>query len=208
MSNLYLSLDLEMEQPSQEIIQIGACIGNISTGEVLEKFCAYVKIDMPLSPFIIGLTGITQETLDTQGTDLITAWKAFLAFRDKYPEVNCNAITWGGGDTAELKKQVFRAYEGLWGVLPGSTFAWPLGRRWIDVKTIFQFRQLAHGEKLQAGLAKAMVKCGMAFKGKKHNATDDAVNTFLLAARLVADYRQLIDFEWLMTNLDIPPELQ
>lgn len=30
MSSLYLSLDLEMEQPSQEIIQIGAVIGDIA----------------------------------------------------------------------------------------------------------------------------------------------------------------------------------
>ncbi len=50
MSNLYLSLDLEMEQPSQEIIQIGAVIGDIVTGEIKETFKAYVKIATP--PFL------------------------------------------------------------------------------------------------------------------------------------------------------------
>ncbi len=148
------------------------------------------------------MTGITQLQHDTLGTDLITAYNALLAFRAKYPDVNCNALTWGGGDTLELKQQVAAEY----GRLIPPTFAWPLGRRWVDVKTMFQFRQLARGEKLQAGLAKAMIKCGLNFKGRKHDATDDALNTLRLAHRLVSDYKSLIDFEHLMTTLDDKPE--
>ena len=188
MSDLYLSLDLEMEQPSEEIIQIGACIGNIKTGEILDTFCAYVAPEFPLSPFITQLTGITQKTIDEEGKDILAAYKSLLEFVKPH-DINCNVMTWGGGDTKELKNQVQWAYDV---VVIGKVFAWPFGRRWIDIKTWFQFRQLARGEKLQAGLAKAMAKTGLNFKGRKHDALADSVNTFRLAHQLVTEYKGIL----------------
>lgn len=172
----FLSLDLEFDQPSGQIIQIGAVVGNIATGDILGRFSAYVKIEVPLNPFIVQLTGITDAELAHSGTDLITAYKKLLAFRAQFQDVQVNPLTWGGGDSQELLQQLQQAHT--------EPFEWPLGRRWFDVKTLFQFRQMRRHQKPQAGLAKALTKLGMQFKGRKHNALDDALNTLLAAHQL------------------------
>ena len=79
-----------------------------------------------------------------------------------------NPITWGGGDTVELKEQL------------NSNHAWCFGRRWTDVKTIYITMSIANGGKVQGGLARTMTKFGLNFKGRKHNALDDSINTFRL----------------------------
>jgi inhibitor of KinA sporulation pathway (predicted exonuclease) len=63
------------------------------------------------------------------------------------------------------------------------------GRRWIDCKTLYVSRCFARGEKHQAGLAKAMTKVGLRFDGRKHNAMDDAINTFFLYCKLIGELK-------------------
>lgn len=162
----FISLDLEMNQPSGKIIQVGAVAGDIRSGLVYERLRAYVKIDEPLNPDIIKLTGITQEHLDGLGVTLREAYEQLCVLRAKH-DCQINVITWGGGDSVELRDQL--------GVAKDS-FAF--GRRWIDCKTIFQMYQMAHGRSKQSGLAKSMTKLGINFQGRKHDAQDDAENTF------------------------------
>ena len=57
--------------------------------------------------------------------------------------------------------------------------------RTTDVKTVFISHMFANGESHRSGLAKSLIRLGMQFKGKKHNAKDDALNTFLI-------YRELL----------------
>lgn len=166
------SLDLEMNQPSQKIVQIGAVVGDLRSGAVLERLCIDVAIDEPLNPFITTLTGITEEQLRVAGT-LDEAYQKLAVMHQK-ANAYCNPITWGGGDSAELRRQLG---------LDDARFLF--GRRWLDIKTLYQLQQMGRGEKPQAGLAKAMTKRGLAFKGRKHNAGDDALNTFLFAAHLL-----------------------
>lgn len=168
----FLSLDLEMNQPSGKIIQVGAVVGNLRTGEIIDDLSVIVNPHETLNPFIIQLTGITPEMV-THGATLTEAYEHLTHM---YKSHGCftNPITWGGGDSLDLKQQ-----------LGDSATNWPFGRRWLDVKTIFQFHQLARGQKLQAGLAKALTRVGLAFKGRKHDARDDARNTFLLAHHLL-----------------------
>ena len=165
------SLDLEMNQPSGRIIQIGACVGDTNTGEILETLSVLVHpgIGDPITEFITGLTGITQQQVDTDGTSLLEAYDIL---KDLHTRHQCfmNPLTWGGGDSYELKKQLERDF--------GWVNNWCFGRRWIDVKTLYHTRQLARDGKVQAGLARALTKLGLQFKGRKHNAKDDAVNTF------------------------------
>lgn len=170
----FLSLDLEMAQPSGKIIQVGACVGDLRTGEILETYSRYVKIDESLSPFIVTLTGITDNCLSTEGVTLVEAYEGLKAICERY-DTFCNPLVWGGGDSKELRDQL------------GQTPGWPFGHRWLDVKTLFQFNQFKHDQKPQAGLAKALFKCGLNFKGRKHNALDDAINTFRLAHRLMGN---------------------
>jgi len=163
-----MSLDLELQQPSKAIIQIGVCVGNIESGNVLERAKWHVKIDEVLDPFIIKLTGITQQDVDS-AEPLIEVYKKVV---DLYQKHQCytNVVTWGGGDSEILKKQLGK-----------TNIPWIFGHRWLDVKTIFQiFCMRDNNKKTQGGLARAMTKVGLAFQGRKHDAGDDAYNTWRL----------------------------
>lgn len=167
------SLDLEMNQPSGKIIQIGACVGNLVTGEILDTLRIYIKLDEPLNPFITTLTNITEQHL-LDGVTLEEGYKALLEMHQKH-KAYLNPLTWGGGDSECLGTQLG---------LSGDLATWCFGRRWLDVKSYYQFYCMANQIKPQSGLAKSLTKLKMQFKGTKHDALDDAINTFLLAHNL------------------------
>lgn len=171
-----LSLDLEMNQPSGRIIQIGAVVGDINTGQVVERFGVFVDCFEPLNPEITKLTGISVADL-SRAVSLPLAYAEFLKFHERHKPF-CNPLTWGGGDSAELKNQ-----------LDGNWTRWVFGRRWIDAKTIYQSQCLAIGKPVQGGLSRVMTKYGLRFKGRKHNAIDDAENTFLLYFEMLKMFR-------------------
>ncbi len=168
-----LSFDLELNQAptGAKIIEIGACVGDILTGEILESYSAFVNPEEKLVDHIILLTSITQQQVDAAGT-LLAAYQGMEALAARHA---CQRmpIVWGGGDGATLRKE-----------LPPET-PWSFGRRELDVKAVFQAYEMAVGEKVQAGLAKAMTRLGLAFKGRKHRAIDDANNTFLIYCALL-----------------------
>lgn len=171
-----LSFDLELNQdPSgAKIIEIGACIGNVLTGEILESYSAFVNPQQTLMENIIQLTSITQQQVDAAGT-LKEAYLGMEIMASKYDCLSM-PLVWGFGDGHALRSE-----------LPFGT-AWSFGRRELDVKAVFQAYQMAKGEKLQAGLAKALTRLGLAFKGRKHRAIDDAINTFLIYVELLKKF--------------------
>ena len=69
MKELLVSLGLELNQPSRRIIQIGAVVGNIRTGEIVSRFDSKVSPDEELSPAIAKLTKIKQEEVDFGSRD-------------------------------------------------------------------------------------------------------------------------------------------
>jgi inhibitor of KinA sporulation pathway (predicted exonuclease) len=87
-----------------------------------------------------------------------------------------NPLTWGGGDSAELRQQLGGAYDDQY----------VFGRRWIDVKTVFIAQQMARGEPFLGGLRKSMNRVGCRFEGKAHDALVDAENTFKMFRYLLA----------------------
>jgi inhibitor of KinA sporulation pathway (predicted exonuclease) len=177
MSEIYTSLDLEMDQPSNRIISIGYCIGNIYTEEVLSRGDIYIKSPVKLNPEIIKLTGITDNTLETIGHDsVLDGYRILAAEHLKYNSF-INPVTWGGGDSQLLFEQ---------SQLPDGE-KWCFGRRHLDVKTIFITRQLARKLKPYSGLARSMTKVGLAFQGKKHKSEDDAYNTFRMFCFLIKE---------------------
>jgi len=184
----FISIDLEMNQNSGKIIQIGACIGDISTGNIIEDFSIIVNPLEPINPFITELTGITQEQIDTEGVLLEEAYIKFAEFINNHKPF-INPIVWGGGDSAELHKQIkedkFTSIDLL------EKHPWPFGRRWIDTKTLFVSWRFSQGEPIQGGLAKSMIKVGLKFEGRKHNALDDARNTFKMYCRMLKLFRPL-----------------
>lgn len=173
-TDMWLSLDLEMNMPSGRIIEIGACVGNLRTGEVLDKFQIFVTPEEPLNPEITALTGITEEDLR-----MALHLPAAVACLQEFILANrpfINPIVWGGGDSAAITKQMQETFP---------DYQSPFGRRWLDAKTLYVAKRLRDGKPPVGGLAKAMRYCGLKFEGKKHRALDDAANTFKMAHFLV-----------------------
>lgn len=166
-----LSLDLELNQPSGSIIQIGACVGDTETGKILESFCEEIKIEEQLSEFIINLTGITQAMME-EGEPLSSSYERLVDMSRRH-ECFINTLTWGGGDSEYLQKQINPALN------------WSFGRRWIDAKTVFISYQMANGQPFFGGLKKSIHRLGMKFEGEAHNALADARNTFFIYHELL-----------------------
>jgi inhibitor of KinA sporulation pathway (predicted exonuclease) len=166
-----LSLDLEMNQPSNKIIQVGACVGDITTGEVLEKLSVDVKIDEPITLYIENLTGISNERMNA-GTTLKDAYNSLIKLAEKHSCPRGMTLTWGVGDLHLLRSQL------------GYDEDWYLGRRFMDVKTLYIFYALSNNKPIRGGLAKSLLRLGLKFEGTKHDAQDDAVNTFRVAHEL------------------------
>ena len=161
-----------MNQPSGKIIEIGVAAGDYKTGEVFWKESYLVDPLEKLNPSIISLTGITDEMLK----DAPVLPNAYRKMLSEIPDdLFINPVTWGGGDTSELREQLPKGIE------------WKFGRRWIDVKTIFVARCFAKDEKIQSGLSKSMNRMGLRFDGKKHRAHDDAANTLRMYFALLKE---------------------
>jgi len=167
-----VSLDMEYEQPCQTIIQIGVVIGNLKSGKILEEYCEHVKVTLLLSEYIKKLTGIKQRDID-HGISFPEIYEDLKALHAHYKCFR-NPLTWGGGDSQDLRKALD---------LDDEIFLF--GRRWIDVKTLFISYMFSKGESHRSGLAKSLIRLGMRFDGKKHNAKDDAKNTFLIYHELL-----------------------
>lgn len=170
-----MALDLELNQPSRKIIEIGVCFFNLESGQVLEKHHWFINPNEPIDPYITNLTTITNEDVMKEGISISQAYEELVA---KYKKHNCfgNMLTWGCGDSEALKQAVIEE---------AGKVDWAFGYRYFDVKTLYQAYCMRQGHKIQAGLAKAMIRCGMNFKGTKHRAIDDAYNTYKIFLHLV-----------------------
>jgi DNA polymerase III epsilon subunit-like protein len=171
----YVSLDLEMNQPSNKIIQIGICIGSYDTPQKdwIKKYW-YVNPQEPLNPEIIALTGITDFDVQNDNTpEDIIAQELSKLLRDN--NVFVNPVTWGVGD-AQLILKMFADLN-----IEFRHF----GRRWIDVKTFHTFLQLGKGKSFTGGLKSVMGGYKLQLEGLAHRADVDAYNTLRLFFHLV-----------------------
>lgn len=175
MKPLFVALDLELNQPSQKIVQIGAVVADVRTGKVISRVSIFVNPGEALNPFIEKLCGIAPEVLQASG-DLAEGYAQLVAWLAPFSEERqLNPLTWGGGDSLALREQVKL----------GADEIGLFGRRWVDVKTVFTALQHSHGRDVSGGLATCMKKVGLAFQGRKHDAVDDAHNTALMYFELL-----------------------
>lgn len=184
-----LSLDLELNvdgvNPTEDIVQVGYSAFDTETG-IIETTGDYIKIDKPLHPYIITLTGISQKDIDTKGVSLIEAYNNLLAFCDKHEIKSRQAVTWGAGDMPELKAQL---EDIAMFILEGP--GWRFGRAECNVKVVYQMYMIANGKNPSGGLGKSLKKLGLAFEPfldvvstsgavrqrGAHDARADALNT-------------------------------
>jgi DNA polymerase III alpha subunit (gram-positive type) len=180
MNNIFLALDLELNTPDTNptIIEIGLCMANIQTKEILNKTSLLINPNAILEERIIKLTGITQEMVNN-GTDLQAAYKVILALKEQYQPF-ISPIVWGQGDARLLKEQLGLA----------RSDKWSFGFRELDVKCLYQGYCIANGFKPQAGLKKSCNKMGVRFYGPAHRAHNDAEGTMNLFIKMVELYKQ------------------
>ena len=169
MSKTFIALDLEMNQPSGRIIEVGIAIGDRNTPESLFKKSWLVSPGEPLSPEIVALTGITDQMIAEQAVTWETLARELGTLLETHrPFVN--PVTWGGGDSTLL-------LESLRG--QGISFR-HFGRRWLDVKTMHMMLAFSRNSAARGGLGSVMRAYGLAFEGTPHRADVDALNTLKL----------------------------
>lgn len=175
------SMDLEFNQAptGAKIIQIGAVVGNLITGEILEKLSVFINPNEELLPFITQLTKITQSDVNS-GMSLEKGYRLLEALHRRHGSF-VNFVQWGQGDSRALLEQLQKENPQFTG--------WCGGRRELDAKTLYVAWRLAQCSFPTGGLAKAMTKLGLKFVGQKHSAVDDALNTFTIFRHLVGKLR-------------------
>ena len=180
-SQKFLALDLELNQPSGKIIQVGIAIG--SANDKFENYITkkwYIDPKEPISDFIIGLTGITDHDIRLNCVSHETVARE-LSELIKQHNTWINPITWGGGDSRELLDEFCKNYADF----PH------FGRRWIDTKTWYTFMMFARSKNPSGGLSSAMGYFKLHFKGAAHRADIDAANTLALFFKLLERQAQL-----------------
>lgn len=162
--------DLELNQPSEKIIELGYVIGDLGTGEIFEERSIVVNPSETLADEIIELTGITQVEVD-QGVDLSKAYETLVTSVRNYGAMPI-LIQWGAHDALTFFKQLPKDQK------------WVFGRRWIDLKSLVQIESIANKWKAVGGLKTMARRKGIKVDTTKtHRADYDAHITFNLAVK-------------------------
>jgi inhibitor of KinA sporulation pathway (predicted exonuclease) len=174
----FLSLDLELNNaqdgstPNPKIIQVGIAIGSSSDNIIKKKW--YLDPQEPIFPFITDLTGITDDDIKTHAVSHKQCAKELSNLILEH-DTFVNPVTWGGGDSTELKQEFLD--RGI--IFPH------FGRRWIDVKTWHTLNMISNGKNTSGGLRSSMSWYKLTFQGVPHRADDDAHNTLRLFFEIV-----------------------
>jgi inhibitor of KinA sporulation pathway (predicted exonuclease) len=175
----YCVLDLEMNQPSNRIIEIGAVCFNSRSGKILSSFNKRAKLPDGelLNPDITKLTGITEEDLGVACS--LSHALTFLDFWAVAHGCSRNMATWG--TDYWLVKEACRAES--------ISFPW---KNFLNVKEMATLLRAAlpnTNKKQRGGLASAIEAFGLKFEGEPHRALVDAENTAMLMDRMLAGTR-------------------
>lgn len=164
-----VAVDLEMNQPSTKIIQIGAVCFQPDKGNIIDTFNQLVNPGEEISPTIVNLTGITDQAVSGMPS-LLKAANDFSAFKERL-QINPIGIVWGAGKSNDVRK-----------IFDEAGIEGPFKSRIIDVKGVFQMLANASGSSMRqkVGLNKACEILGLGWDskfGEQHNALADAFNT-------------------------------
>lgn len=163
----FISLDLELNQPSNRIIQVGVAIGNAqqkSEEYVVKKW--YINPNEPIDKFITELTGITNGNISSYSVSHPTVARELTELIKEYNPW-LQPVVWGYDDAGQLRREFER----------NNVEFKHFGGRWLDVKTVYNFLQFSQNESPNGNLQQAMSVQGSWFDGDTHRADVDARNT-------------------------------
>jgi inhibitor of KinA sporulation pathway (predicted exonuclease) len=155
-----------------EIIEIGICPLEVSTGRRLGKRSILVKPKRSqVSPFCSQLTTLTLEQVDMG----ITFTEACEILRKEYQSRERVWASFGDYDRTIFQKQC-----------EATGVPYPFGPRHLNVKTLFA---VARGLPHEVGMSEALGLMGVPLEGTHHRGDDDAWNIAGILAELVRTLR-------------------
>ncbi len=175
-------LDLEMNQASGNIIEIGAVCYDVKLGDRTASFQNYVKLPEGevLNPDITALTGITEENL-ANAPSLKDALELYWAWAVK--SGCCKFIAAWGND--------------YWVVIEESKalgVEYPSRMSTLNIKVMANIMRCAYpNTKATGGLANTLETFGLSFAGSQHRALVDAYNTQNVVKFLFENFRLGLD---------------
>lgn len=172
-------LDLEMEQPCNSLLEIGAVILDLRRG-ISETFSRFIQLDsgeMP-SEYITNLCNIDHDEYSLAAVPGKEALEDFWEFLEKS---NCGnrLYSWGGDHDWILN------YSTQYGVMT------PKRLRTLDIKQMTEPLRFMINKKSKGGLVNSLHTFGLEFEGTQHMALTDAINTAILFKKICDDYSKL-----------------
>ena len=170
--------DLEHNQPTPSIIQIGAVLCDYKKRTIVKRFNRYCLLPKGeiLDPYIQDLCDIPEDFLEEHGISFVSAVNEFWTW---VHDCNCggNIAAWSK-DLIVLEKQSREA-----GVTP------PTNLHSLDLKEMGKLFRIPKGSKAKGGLQNTMQLFNLTFKGRPHDGLTDSENT----AMLVFHWLKLLD---------------
>jgi inhibitor of KinA sporulation pathway (predicted exonuclease) len=193
----FISVDIEANQPTNSIIQIGAAAFDTDSKkphEPVDTFNLYVDPVEEVNWDIDLRGGLT--LIQLLGEDFKTKWdksrvpkdSAFESFWHWCKEVQCGKkfVQWGRGDVYELTRQSKEV---------GVNY--PQRITEVNLKRLYQFfyQPALRLKNKPAGLSFACQQLEIEFQGRAHDALVDATNTGVLAVKMYQIIRGYADIK-------------
>lgn len=153
-----------------EIIEIGVCRLNLTTGMIDAKKSYYVKPEKDeISEFCVSLTGITQELVDKEGTSLA---EALDRIENDLGGKLTSRIFFSWGDDGRWLEDECKS-KGIE----------PLIIKYFNAKILYMI-SIRLGNK-RMDFSKALKNEGLEFIGRAHSGADDAYNLARLVQKFI-----------------------
>lgn len=185
-------MDLEMNQPSNKIIDIGAVFVDLKQKKIVSIFDELCNPGELPSDFLMR-NGMTVTELTGISPEMVSAARSlkevlidFWAFVEK---CNCGAfVTAWGRDVSEIIEQSNEL-----------SVAMPRVNE-FDLKKFTSFFRSAKGIKGKGGLHNAIEAFGLTFQGKAHRGLADSENTAFLMMKLFNQLETFFEMEKVMAG--------
>ncbi len=178
---------MEFNQPSREIIQIGAVCMDTAAGKFIDEFMEYVNPNEPLSDYIVNLTGIHPS--DTESADqLFVVLGNFWKWTEK---MGCkNLCSWGTDhDCLVAQTKLFEDVH------------YPNKLHFLNLKEMGSLLRSCYPQsKQKGGLLSTMELFGLPFVGRQHDALVDAQNTARLLFYIKDSFRKQVEITGIMNE--------